>query len=117
MGHTNTSPRYKSKMNIINAIDYKNQQGAVPADRQKMLTTGLAGLVLGPKEQENSDGVLYNKVIEIKTVVADSPQESATVVADCGSFQKQFPRIEFIRHSLGAEFARSRIPYPDHFTE
>jgi len=116
--HTNTSPRYKSKMNIINAIDYKNQQGAVPADGQKMLTTGLAGLVLGPKEQENSDGVLYNKVIEIKVVPANVAEVvQATVVADCGSFQKQFPRIEFIRHSKGAEFARSRIPYPDHFTE
>jgi len=39
--HTNTSPRYKSKMNIINAIDYKNQQDAP----SRVLAPALATLI------------------------------------------------------------------------
>merc|ERR1711957_441706 len=38
---TNTSPRYKSKMNIINAIDYKNQQDAP----SRVLAPALATLI------------------------------------------------------------------------
>merc|ERR1711957_113131 len=65
--HTNTSPRYKSKMNIINAIDYNNQPDAPSRVLAPALATLIASSTTGStptKEQLIEDNLTTEAVGE-----------------------------------------------------
>merc|ERR1712160_230811 len=65
MGHTNTSPRYKSKMNIINAIDYNNRPDAPSRVLAPALATLIASSTTGstPTKEQLIEGNLTTEAV------------------------------------------------------